>query len=88
MERTLRTPIPGPGADLMAPVPGLPPAVEGGTSSPAPDQAPPRTALGIVLTALRGDLGDAAPRRRRAHRERQAAEQTERLLRTGLHHLR
>lgn len=88
MERTLRTSIPGPGADLTAPGPGLPPAVEVGTSVPAAAQAPPSTALGVVLTALRGGPGGAASRRRRAHRERQTAEQTERLLRSGVHHLR
>lgn len=89
MERTLRTSIPGPGADLTAPGPGLPPAVEVGTSVPAAAQAPPSTALGVVLTALRGGpRGAASRRRRRAHRERQTAEQTERMLRSGVHHLR
>ncbi|GAB4096628.1 hypothetical protein GCM10028787_21030 [Brachybacterium horti] len=89
MERTLRTSIPGPGADLTAPVPGLPLVVEEGTPARPPDQAPPSTAFGIVLTALRGGPGGAASRRRRrAHRERQAAEQAERLLRVGLHRLR
>lgn len=88
MERTLRSSSPGPGADLTAPVPGLPLVVEEGTPARPPDQAPPSTALGIVLTALRGGPGGAASRRRRAHRERQAAEQAERLLRVGLHRLR
>lgn len=88
MERTLRTSIPGPDVGLTAPTSDAPPAIGADGSDPSTEQASPRTALGIVLTALGGRPEDAASRRRRAHRERQAAEQAERLLCVGLHRLR